>query len=386
MSKYNRTPEERETIKRLTKNLILEGKTLSEIVSITGYTAAPINAIANELGVVLKLKPDNICKVCNSSFQSKSKTKDICSDACRIEQIRLDSIKKQTDPYTYCECGICGYRSPDLKIHILKIHEITNDTYREITGQTDLTSVNRKAKDSERIKGSKNPGFQHDGKLSPYSKNFVKGYDEDKHSSYIQATKERHKNHPELNPFLREYYDSDQEYSIAQTRDLSWFINKYGKEEGVKRHTSKIEKWISTLESKSEEEKEEINKRKASGLGYKSSRAELEILELIKNLGIDDCEGQFRIQFGRYQKAYDVRLGNKLIEYNGSFQHADPRFYDENFYNPVSKSTAKQIQERDKEKKELAESLGYEVYTIQESDYHSNKEKVLQECINFLTQ
>jgi hypothetical protein len=103
-----------------------------------------------------------------------------------------------------------------------------------------------------------------------------------------------------LNPFLREYYDSDQEYSIAQTRDLSWFINKYGKEEGVKRHTSKIEKWISTLESKSEEEKEEINKRKASGLGYKSSRAELEILELIKNLGIDDCEGQFRIQFGRY--------------------------------------------------------------------------------------
>lgn len=245
--KYNRTPEERERLRKLSTELILNGSTLLEICQETGFSAPTVNSIARDLGVKLKVKPDRVCKICKSNFQSKSNKTDICSKECRLEDIRLQSISKFTDPDTYRECGICGYRSPDLKIHILKVHQISNQEYRDITGQTFLTSESRKRSDSERVKGDKNPGFKHNGRLSPYSEKFQKGYNREKHQEYIENTKLRHKEHPELNPFNRSYYHSDESYIAAQTRDLSWFVNRYGQEEGIKRHSEKTEKWMKSF-------------------------------------------------------------------------------------------------------------------------------------------
>jgi hypothetical protein len=241
-SKYNRKPEERERIQKLTKELILQRLSLKEICQKTGYSSPTVASLAKSLEVTLKLNPDQICKICGKGFQSKSKKKDLCSRECRLEQIRLDSIIKYSDPETYCECGLCGYRSPDLKIHITKVHEISTTLYKEKTGQERLTSNSRRAKDSERVRGEKNPGFQHGGKFSPFSKNFKNGYDEELHRMNKEKTKARHKEHPELNPFMRQHYNSDSDYIKAQTKNLDWFKEKYGIDEGKKRHSLKTEK------------------------------------------------------------------------------------------------------------------------------------------------
>jgi len=60
---------------------------------------------------------------------------------------------------------------------------------------------------------------------------------------------------------------------------------------------------------------------------------------------------------------------NLLVEYNGSYYHCDPRLYDENYYNKCKRKTASEIWLYDLEKKQLAESKGYYVEVIWESDY-----------------
>ena len=46
--------------------------------------------------------------------------------------------------------------------------------------------------------------------------------------------------------------------------------------------------------------------------------------------------------------------------------------------------TSKDIWIKDKEKSDLAESNGFEVYVVWDSDYRKNPVKVLEQCINFL--
>ena len=78
-------------------------------------------------------------------------------------------------------------------------------------------------------------------------------------------------------------------------------------------------------------------------------------------------------------------LGTKIIEYNGDFWHANPLIYDENFINPVSKLTATDIWDKEARKEDVANLHGYTMLRVWESDYKNNKDKVIQDCINFLT-
>jgi hypothetical protein len=79
-------------------------------------------------------------------------------------------------------------------------------------------------------------------------------------------------------------------------------------------------------------------------------------------------------------------LGNKIIEYNGDFWHANPKIYDESFYNKVSKKSAKDIWNKEDHKEKVALESGYYLHRVWESDYKQDKERVIEECIKFLTQ
>ena len=110
------------------------------------------------------------------------------------------------------------------------------------------------------------------------------------------------------------------------------------------------------------------------------------LFELIKE-HVKDCETQFTLQKeNRGYYCYDIRYENKIIEYNGNFWHMNPKFYCKTDINKRTKRTAKDQWELDKNKIDYAKNKGYEILTIWESDFNSDKEKVIQECLNFLKQ
>ena len=110
------------------------------------------------------------------------------------------------------------------------------------------------------------------------------------------------------------------------------------------------------------------------------------IMELLKNLEFDPrIEKPLNINNKQY--FFDIHfpdIPEKLIEVNGDYYHANPIFYKENDIIPFFKKEAKYLWEKDKAKKEAAESFGYKVLTIWENDIYKNKEKVIERLKEFL--
>lgn len=76
----------------------------------------------------------------------------------------------------------------------------------------------------------------------------------------------------------------------------------------------------------------------------------------------------------------DFVLDDFIIEYNGSFWHADPRKYkaeDVIHHN----YTAKQIWERDEYRREVYKSKGYKLIEVWSEDYHNNPEEVISQVV-----
>ncbi len=170
----------------------------------------------------------------------------------------------------------------------------------------------------DRVKGENNPGYQHGGKFSKWSKNFLHGYDEDAHREFNRNAKERmsSEENKKNSVFCREHYDSDEEYLAHQTKNLTFFVNKYGEEEGKKRFEAKTEKWMKTLSEKSEEEMNEINRKKISKANV--SKAELELISTLKD-HFPDIESQTVLNDGWKRFVYDIKLGNKKTLIKESF-------------------------------------------------------------------
>lgn len=149
------------------------------------------------------------------------------------------------------------------------------DEYKKTYNVTTTLSPERKDTLSERMKSDKNPGFNHGGKLSPFSKKFV-GYSEVENKEQViedlkkksVITKEENNN----NPLTTEYYTS-RGYSLKEAKglvserqttfSLEKCIEKHGKAEGTKIWQTRQEKWQNTLNSKSKEELENIYLKKS---------------------------------------------------------------------------------------------------------------------------
>jgi hypothetical protein len=85
-------------------------------------------------------------------------------------------------------------------------------------------------------------------------------------------------------------------------------------------------------------------------------------------------------------KSYDFTLNNKIIEFNGDYWHMNPKQYIPTDYNKSLSMTAIEKWESDNNKYKLAIKNGYDILVIWESEYKQDKEKVIQECINFLNE
>ena len=163
-------------------------------------------------------------------------------------------------------------------------------------------------------------------------------------------------------------------------------IKKYGEDEGLKIWQDRQNRWQNTLAAKPDEEKSRINRLKMSK-GITVSKAEKTILEQLKNI-FPTVKHQFTLSdaLNKKQYVYDINVDKKIIEYNGDFWHSNPSKYSSDFTNPRTKLKAIDKWAIDAVKIKYAESQGYKVLVVWESDFKLNKAKVIKECIQFLTQ
>jgi G:T-mismatch repair DNA endonuclease (very short patch repair protein) len=164
-------------------------------------------------------------------------------------------------------------------------------------------------------------------------------------------------------------------------------IEKYGEEVGVAIWQDRQDQWQSKLNAKSDKEKARINKLKLFK-GGSISKGETLLVENIRARGIN-CNGQFEMlrEKTKYY-VYDIVYNKKIIEYNGDFWHANPKKYKPNdiLKFPNSPKVAQEIWDADERKIQFARDQGYEVLVVWESDFKKDKEEIIKQCIQFLTQ
>lgn len=293
----------------------------------------------------------------------------------------------------YVKCAICGYISRSLQAHLKYTHGLKPKEYEKQYNAKFMCDEEAKIR-SDKFKGKNNPGYNHGGRLSPWSyKNQSKTKEEIDacKEKTINAVKESTNLNTKLDYWL-EQTNGDVErakellHQRQQTFSLKKCTEKYGDEEGYKVWKERQEKWQNTLKSKPDEERIEINRKK---LNINSiSRAERELYnELLKFNG--NIVSQLQLKSTDNFFIYDIAFNNKIIEYNGDYWHASKRRFNANDIVRHNKQTgspifAKEIWDHDEEKLNFAKSLGYDVLVIWESEYKNNKEETLEKCKMFL--
>lgn len=320
-----------------------------------------------------KCVDQKICKVCDKVFISHHHNSAMCSIECKRKHKRFrenDARRKasllkypdSSDPYTYCECKICGFRSYDLGTHPLA-HDISVEEYITRYGTTKSNLA------IDNMTGDKNPSYGHGGKLSPWSEK-----SEFHTKEQIKDAKERaSKNSGESywntnkNPFKREYHNSDKEYSLSQTRDLKWFIDKYGEEDGKVRYSEKISKWMKNFKKQNfsaiSQELFNMIIEQYTGNMYYATYDRLEMQYYTNK------EYRLKLNDGRIILPDFIDIDKKkIIEFDGDYWH--------------SGSVANPSKEKDRDLR--IKNSGYDVLHIKEYDFKKDREKTLQKCLNYL--
>jgi hypothetical protein len=298
--------------------------------------------------------------------------KQFCTIKCRAKYKKREKslLIKEEDKILCHECGL--HFSSKIHSH-LTVHNITLEEYKKKYPDAVVFSQKYLSSLSDKMKGEKNPGYHHGGKLSPFSKSFVKynGMDEKEKTSVIS------------NMARDAQIKSKKKGNLAVTKDY-WIKRGYSEQEAEQKQkerqtTFSLDKWKKTLNSKPEEEIKRINKLKCSGGSI--SLAEQLIFDTLKKSY--EVEQQYTISKNK-PYIYDIRSGNKLIEYNGDYWHCNPNKYNSTFFHKTKNMTATEIWDRDSDKIKFAEDNGFSVLVIWEKDFKENPEREIKKCLTFM--
>ena len=292
--------------------------------------------------------------------------------------MRYNSKQKYTgiEGIDYITCPLCSIRTRQFTLDHAAMHGY--NTISEFAKDNNISVITCSSK-KEKQCGENNPAYNHNGKLSSWSKNFINGYNLEKHQQHIKNhkkflsdSKDKFKTNIE---YWLKLHNNDTEqattaYQKFQRRDLSWFVEKYGEVEGKQRHRAKIEKWATNFKKQN----------------YSIISQEL-FVEIIKKLPKFEHDDIFFATYNNttmndYQnKEYILKTTKsfvrpdflylskkKIIEFDGTYWH----------------SNAKANPERERLRDIAIAEQHYNILHITEHDYKTNKEQVIQECINFL--
>ena len=230
---------------------------------------------------IYQKKSQKLCPTCVSNKISICTKHNHIHDTTKLcpQCLAEKSHIKFPEGSEYLECKICSYRSKELSGHIIKQHNITPEDYKK---QYSIDKLKIQSL-CDRVKGENNPGFNHGGKLSAFSKSFLKyNSEEDYHNGFENArtksiqTKTEHpeRDNTKIEYYLAQGYTHGESEELLSERQTTFSLNKcterYGEAEGTKIWKERQDKWQDTLNNKSKEEIEEINRKKSASFSYKA--------------------------------------------------------------------------------------------------------------------
>jgi len=156
----------------------------------------------------------------------------------------------------------------------------------------------------------------------------------------------------------------------SQTQNgLIWYIKKYGEEKGQAKFNARVNKWNLQM----------------AKLHRGVSQVATELFTAIDPLRIGkfgDEETTVRAKNKIYRVDYYRKESRKIIEFNGEYWHADSKKYLSS--DLIKGKTAQQIWDNDVKKLDALRKNGFAVLVIKEADYYADKDKVINECREFL--
>jgi hypothetical protein len=347
------------------------------------------------------------CKHCRGEVFLKSNNAKFCSIECRDKdnfEERQKELLKGTEGWDYVIDKWNGYATTRVYGHWFKsMHpNRTIEEYRQEfpgeklqcdaisskSGQHMKKDRHREAQ-RQRMLGAGNPNHTSKTTIeqrkakSPFSKDFAKYQSEEDRKAFINSIDyDSIKKSSDIDWWITKC-DGDIErakelYKQRQTTfTLEKCIKKYGEDEGTKIFNNRQEKWLIKLYANFEK--------------YGDGRSpQSKWVDNIKNhlssngFKIPLKEKWIRVEGTTESYSYDLTIGNKIIEFNGDYWHANPSIYQKDWFNKTKKVLASELWEYDAKKIKLAESHGYKVHTIWENDYLQNPKETIQKCLEFL--
>jgi hypothetical protein len=182
------------------------------------------------------------------------------------------------------------------------------------------------------------------------------------------------------------------EYNKSRSSTVENFIRRHGEQLGIQKWEEYVERQRYTTSIKYFIEKYGVidgtlkydmfchNRLSAKKI---QSKIELNVFEELSKL-LNDLFLSVKldhIYYGPFD--YGNLDKKKLIEFYGTYWHADPRFFNKNDIISQKKQTAQQIQSRDQAKRTYAINLGYSVFVIWEHDWYKNKQNLLTNIVKW---
>jgi len=205
-----------------------------------------------------------------------------------------------------------------------------------------------------------------------------------------------------LDNFIKRYGELEgkrkwKQYAELKKQTLYNFIERWGVEDGNARYLAWKDKCKHTLQNfinRHGEDRgpilyeEHYSNKLQKLLSGSKSGIEKKVYEHLRSLCID-VKSNFYIKSSDNSKYfYDIIVEgtNKIIEINGDFWHANPRFFTENqiLHHPGRDISAKEVWSQDKKKIECAEQFGYEVLVIWEHEIRESFEDVIDKITNYI--
>jgi hypothetical protein len=192
----------------------------------------------------------------------------------------------------------------------------------------------------------------------------------------------------------------------SKSRNLEYYTNKYGIIDGTLKYNAKCENARKAMsltgfqerygDCEGEKRWSSMKEKQATANSSSVSKWSLDcITELRKHIPEITLYGDNEVIVGLPQEwrekleqvliRPDLFHYGKIIEFQGDVFHGNPAlFEEEDTPHPFNDLTTKELRLQDEIRFEYYRSRGWEVLEVWENDFKTNKEKVIEECIQFL--
>lgn len=290
--------------------------------------------------------------------------------------MRLKKIQKNKNLTDGVKCMLCEMISNDLTSHITRTH-CSIDEYKAQFPDAPFRSAKYLNDQSERVKGDKNPGYQHGGKYSPFSNKYIHGKDPSIHNKIIKTRRENKNDTTTIDYYLKQglcLEDAKKQLSVRQsTFSLEKCIARFGEEAGTKKWKERQEKWLRNYPKQNYSKISQDLFWKVFDRLNEEQRSSCKFATLSSHGTKDDSGSNHEKVIENFR--IDFILGNKIIEFDGDYWHSDKNRY-------AAKNTNKT---RDEIRDSKLSELGYSILRIREHQYKQNPQKVIDECVCFLS-